>query len=374
MHDTAAHLVDRVLPDVPYRQWVLSLPRPLRFLLAYRPQFLRPVLQTFLRAVFAWQRRHARRAGIVDGRPGAVTFIQRFGSSLNLNIHFHALLPDGVFARNADGTVGFVPISPPSDDEILAITIKIYRRVTALVSKAEDAVDDSEDASAQLYADAVRAQRHAAQPAVSRMLSRRCALVDGFSLHANVHVGQGHPTGLELLCRYGARPPLALSRLSTLPDGRVVYRFKRALPDGTDHLALAPIDFLAKLAALVPPPRIHLVRYHGVFAPNAKDRPHVIPIPAPATSAGEPEPAAPRLRERRLDWAALLRRVFAVDVLQCPLCDGRMKVVSFITDPLVARRILDHLGLPSTQPSPDAARAPPDPIVDGDPAFDDPTS
>jgi hypothetical protein len=55
MHDTAAHLVDRVLPDVPYRQWVLSLPRQLRFLLAYRPQLVRPALRIFLRSVFAWQ-------------------------------------------------------------------------------------------------------------------------------------------------------------------------------------------------------------------------------------------------------------------------------------------------------------------------------
>src|SRR5262249_54471130 len=148
--------------------------------------------------------------------------------------------------------------------------------------------------------------------------------------------GQGHRSGLELLCRYGARPPLALSRLRALPDGTVVYRFKRALPDGRDHLALAPRDFLAKLAALVPSPRMHLVRYHGIFAPNAKDRPEVVPVPASTVENSATEGAPERLRERRLDWAALLRRVFAVDVLQCPLCDGRMKIVSFITDPIVA--------------------------------------
>jgi hypothetical protein len=371
MHDTAAHLVDRVMTDVPYRQWVLSLPRPLRFLLAYRPQLVRPVLQMFLRAVFAWQRRKARRIGAVDGRPGAVTFIQRFGSALNLNIHFHALLPDGVFARNQAGAVRFVHVGAPSDEDILAITIQIYRRVTARVAKIDDCIDEGDDASAQLYAAAVRPERPVAQPTVSRMLSRRCALVDGFSLHANVHVGQGHRTGLELLCRYGARPPLALSRLRTLPDGTVVYRFKRALPDGRDHLALAPTDFLAKLAALVPPPRMHLVRYHGVFAPNAKDRPQVVPVPAPAAADSATECASLRLRKRRLDWAALLRRVFAVDVLQCPLCNGRMKIVSFITDPLVARRILDHIGLPSALPAPDPARAPPEEF-EADPVWDKP--
>jgi len=136
----------------------------------------------------------------------------------------------------------------------------------------------------------------------------------------------------------GVKGPLALSRLSTLPDGRILYRFKRALPDGTDHLALPPADFLARLAALVPP-RIHLVRYHGVFAPNARDRSHVVPVAPPAElPSGPPEPAQPRLRDRRLDWAALLRRVFAVDVLQCPLCADRMQIIAFVTDPLVAQR------------------------------------
>jgi len=239
-----------------------------------------------------------------------------------------------------------------------------------MVRQAEDAVDDSEDASTLLYAEAARAQRRV-QPAVSRVLSRRCALVDGFSLHANVHIGQGHPTGLELLCRYGARPPLALSRLRALPDGRIAYRFKRALPDGTDHLALQPTEFLARLATIVPPPRIHLVRYHGVFASNAEDRPHVIPVPSPVEAADSSERTPRQRRERRLDWAALLRRVFAVDVLQRPLCDGRMKVVAFITDPIVARRILEHLGLPWSLPSPEPARAPPEPEFEADSAWDD---
>jgi hypothetical protein len=179
-------------------------------------------------------------------------------------------------------------------------------------------------------------------------------------LHPNVHVGQGHPAGLELLCRYGARPPLALSRLGALADGRIFYRFKRALPDGTDHFALPPTEFLRKLAAIVPPPRIHLVRYHGVFAPNAKDRPQVIPGSSAANSAGTTAPQAeqPGVRERRLNWAELLRRVFAVDVLQCPLCDGRMEIISFIIDPAVAGRILECLGLSSVHQPPEPARAP----------------
>ena len=221
---------------------------------------------------------------------------------------------------------------------------------------------------AELYAAAVGTSGRFGPPSVQRLLSKRCALVDGFSLHANVHVAAGHKTGLELLCRYGARPPLALSRLDTLPDGRVIYRFKRPLPDGADRLVLQPVDFLAKLATLVPPPRIHLVRYHGVFAPNAKDRPDVVPAPA---SAEPPAAPPPRQRDRRIDWASLLRRVFAVDVLSCPRCDGRMKIISFITDTIAVRRILDSFGLPSSHPPPEPARAPPEPEFIGDPSFDD---
>jgi len=371
MHDTAAHLVDRVLPDVSYRQWVLSVPRPLRLLLSVRPALIGPVLQIFLRAVFAWQRRRARRRGITDGNPGAVTFIQLFGSALNRNVHFHALVPDGVFVRSATSTVSFASIPPPSDDDILAVTCRIYRRVATRLAKVEDVNDDGEHAAAQLYAAAL-AHPRGPEPSISRLLGRRCALVDGFSLHANVHIAAGHPGGLELLARYGARPPLALSRLSTLPDGRVLYRFKRALHNGTTHLALAPVEFLRKLAALVPPPRLHLVRYHGVFAPNAKLRSEVVPRKAlvDPIRVDQPEVPAPQTRQRRLDWAALLRRVFAVDVLQCPRCDGRMKIVAFITDSTVAQRILSHLHLPVHDPAPRPARAPPLPTAEDPFAFD----
>src|SRR5262244_3701828 len=83
MHDTAAHLVDRVLPRAPYRQWVLSLPRRLRFLLARDASLLGQVLRIFLRAVFAWQRRRARSQGI-RGQCGSVTWVQHFGGHLNL--------------------------------------------------------------------------------------------------------------------------------------------------------------------------------------------------------------------------------------------------------------------------------------------------
>jgi hypothetical protein len=93
MADTAAWLVDRVLPLVPVRQWVLTLPFALRFRMAYDARLTSDVLRIFLRAVFSSLRRRARRKGPIH-RPqsGAVTFVQRFGDALNLNVHFHALV------------------------------------------------------------------------------------------------------------------------------------------------------------------------------------------------------------------------------------------------------------------------------------------
>ncbi|WP_240359178.1 transposase [Pyxidicoccus trucidator] len=107
----------------------------------------------------------------------------------------------------------------------------------------------------------------------------RCAQLEGFSLHANTHLHANDREGLERLCRYGARGALALERLTRLEDGRLSYRTKLPLPDGTSDLVL-PVDaFLRRLAALVPPPGSNLVRFHGLFAPGAALRPRGYPSP-----------------------------------------------------------------------------------------------
>ena len=99
MSELAAHLVDRVLPAVPIRQWVFTVPVPVRYQLAFDAGLTRAVLRVCLRTVFGWQRRRAARRGLVGARSGSVTAIQRFGGSANLNVHFHALLFDGVYTR-----------------------------------------------------------------------------------------------------------------------------------------------------------------------------------------------------------------------------------------------------------------------------------
>ena len=114
MSERARWWCERVFPlDVPHRQWVVTVPWRRRGLLAWRPQLARGVLDRALGVVFGWLGAEAdRRLGVRGGRGGAVTVEQRFGSSLALNLHFHAILPDGVFARAADGAVRFHRVSP----------------------------------------------------------------------------------------------------------------------------------------------------------------------------------------------------------------------------------------------------------------------
>jgi heme exporter protein D len=124
MHDTAFHLVDHVLPEAPYRQYVLSYPFPVRLALARNWAASASSRRMFLEEVFRFQRRKARQAGATKPKTGAISFTQRFGSKLNAHLHHHAALPDGAFASLDDGAVRFVRIflgrMEPSDVLLVA--------------------------------------------------------------------------------------------------------------------------------------------------------------------------------------------------------------------------------------------------------------
>ena len=130
--------------------------------------------------------------------------------------------------------------------------------------------------------------------AISQML---CGDVQGFSLHAAVRCGADDRQALEQLCRYITRPALANERVQCNAAGQVVLKLKTAWRDGTTHIVMSPLEFMQRLAALVPRPRLHLIRFHGVLAPDAELRALVVPA-GPAEEAGVSEPAAtePELR------------------------------------------------------------------------------
>src|SRR6266849_3818182 len=136
MTECAARIVDEVIPRVPVRQWVLSLPYRLRYLLAWDHALARAGLGVFVRVLRGFQRHRARRYGIRDGRSGCVTVIQRFGGGLNLNIHFHTLLFDGVFcAKGEEGMLDFRPLPPPTDEEVGVVLARITARLQRLLER-----------------------------------------------------------------------------------------------------------------------------------------------------------------------------------------------------------------------------------------------
>jgi hypothetical protein len=289
---------------------------------------------------------------------------------VSLNLHLHSLVPDGVFSRADDGSVSFVPLPPPTTEDIVEITRRLLRRVAKILSREDHAAgDENPDELARAQADSVQAtlpglpRRPLSAPTTDK---NRCALIEGFSLHADVRVHESDRLGLERLCRYLLRPPIGKDRLSLADDGSVRYRFRRPAPSGATELCCSPVEFLRRLSTLIPPPHQNTLRYHGVFAARSKLRALVVPREETSDQAGpghapplarrEPERGRTQAtRPRRLDWAALLRRVFDEDITRCPECDGRLEVIACLTDPDVVGDILEHLGLlPGCPP-----RAPP---------------
>jgi len=170
------------------------------------------------------------------------------------------------------------------------------------------------------------------------------AKVNGFSLHAGVSC-EGHERDKrERLCRYIARPAVAIPRLSLSSTGKVVYTLKTPYRDGTTQVAFDPVDFMARLAALVPKPRVNLTRYHGVLAPNHRWRGWVTPARRgkELKKAANTEPGTPTERHAAMTWAQRLKRVFNIDIEVCDRCGGAVKVIACIEDHDTIDQILVH--------------------------------
>ena len=141
MAQTAAHLVDHVIPHVPVRQWVLPLPIPLRLLPAAQPKLVTPVLQVVHRVITRFL---LKQAGVKadEADSGAVTLIQRFGSAANLNVHLDCLVLDGVYRRGTQGMPEFVEVPAPTDEALQAVLHKIITRTMKLLTRLGVLVED----------------------------------------------------------------------------------------------------------------------------------------------------------------------------------------------------------------------------------------
>ena len=158
------------------------------------------------------------------------------------------------------------------------------------------------------------------------------------------------------------RPPLAQERLEPRPDGLVRLTLKRAYADGTVAVDMDPLSLLCRLATSVPPPRFHTVKYAGVLASASAWRSR-IGRPKPAATASSDDVAAEPAKRKRAatyrPWAELLARTFAVDVLECPKCKGRMKLIALVKKPESIARFLAGIGEPTCVPERSPPRGPP---------------
>jgi hypothetical protein len=256
---------------------------------------------------------------------GSLTFGQRFGGSINLPLPYHMLFVEGVYVdRTAQGlTPRFVTIAPPSDADLAAVVATISHRVIRKlrqlgyleagidtpVATGYDPLREDEPELARTMAASVQ-QRLACGERAGQKVRRigagfgyagerpaltgtRCASGHGFSLHANVSVPAHRRDQLERLIRSTARGAVSLERLDADVNGDLLYTFPRPWSDGTTGITRSPLERLEKLAALVPLPRLPLVRYGGCLAPPVRC---ADPSPRPYASKGpKPQrPAAPR--------------------------------------------------------------------------------
>ena len=376
MAELSAHLVDHIFPKVPTRQWVLTLPFSLRYKLAWNHELTKRVLSEFYSVIQEFYCERAEARGVTGGRSGAVTAIQRVGSAINLNVHYHSEFADGVFARGDEGALHFHPLDELTDDDVAFLVTKVRERALRLLQKEgifEDgqisfAFDELSDESASLsgmYGASVQSRVSMGERAGLRVRrigrdpnappiessTRLQARVDGFDLHAGVFVGANDRERLERVCRYLLRPPVPESRLELLDDGMVLLELKNEFSDGTTHLLYSGLEFLEKLATLITRPGINQLIYHGVFAPNAAWRREVVGYRSFSPKSEKNDSAS-------ATWASLLKRIFLIEALSCPRCGGHMSIIANIDDPHVIQKILNHLGLPTTIPTTKPSRVP----------------
>lgn len=336
----------RLLPPVPVRQWVLVVPKRLRWYLNRRPE-----LPGLLSKIFAAEisRFITRRAGAA---PAQMHFIQRFGGALNLHIHVHALVTDGGFIP-ADGGKGlaFVPAPPPSPEELgemsAAVRKKSLRRFLRMGAVQEEAA--------------------------TMLLSWQ----NGFSIHSEVAVRGEDREGLERLVYYCARPALSPARLEySEKAGIVIYRTEKR--EGyPPMLVMSPVEFLRRWGLLMPPAHRNMVHYYGALAPRSPLRKLLVATTEKAAAELSRKKKVSAVKEGMLkkarSWAACLARIFEIYPLICPNCKIELKPVAVILADKELVRLLSHLGLPDElpkmKPAPKAV-GPPDEGSQLDPGAD----
>ena len=332
----AEWLQEHVLEERPHRQVVLSLPRVLRPLFLRERKLLRELPGCAWRAMTAYFKASLQDKVI----PGMVVAIQTFSTAtLGWNPHLHALAAEGGW----DERGAFQPLSL-FDDDTLA---ELYRHEVFKMLLARQRITET---------------------TIDKMMAWR--FTSGFSVHSQTRLSGCDVEGKQQLARYIARNPISLERMSIAPDGNVHYSLgKCRFPGDKPSEILHPLEFLARASQHIPDPYEPISFFYGRYSCRTRaatrnfdttdqdtgDTAH----PETFVPASHHEPDTPYRRECRKRWAQLIRKVYLEDPLTCSRCGGPMRVISFITDWPIVRKILDHLDLANPDPPEPVAHSPP---------------
>ncbi len=322
----AAFLADEVLEQVGHAMWTFSLPKMIRPYFINHPELMGKLCRAAFETVQEMMAEAA--VGSVGFRTGMVAVIANSGDLLNQHPHIHALAPRGGW--DSDGT--WVPVAYLDQN----LCERLFRK-KVLDFLLKDGLLSEERARILL------SWNHNS----------------GFSIDDSVRVEPEDSQALERLARYMLRPPLSLERMRYEDgDDEVVYERKRSNGKPGAEERFDSLDFLARLIALIPQPKLHYIRYLGYYSSvsrgrrlNGKDERASDSKPLPDDGLSDAQ-----RRARRKAWARLIRRVYEIDPLVCTSCGGEMRIVSVILDYKVITKILGHLERKGIEPG----RGPPE--------------
>ena len=378
-----------MIPFVPTRHWVLLVPYELRYWMAADDDLLKKVNGIFCDEIRNYLRKKARKRGIRGGETGIVSYLQRAGGALNLNLHYHLLVLDGLYTTTDDNEPIFNRIPGIHNDELARVVRGVSRRVIKYLRKMGRLSEDGEevfigDASDEGHEALLHLKRASISSRIAlgpraglrvrrigssfgyeeeipKTQSYGCVSMNGFSVHAATSIKAHERDRLEKLLRYLGRGPVSHERISLSDDGNILYALKSSY-DGATHVMFSPMELIEKLASIIPPPYKHQVNYYGCLSSHSKLRAEIVgsPVVAVLQQAGprqegqdmggiELESRNPS-SSRYIPWAELLKRTFGIDLSSCSKCGGRVRVIAAIMDTEAIAKILDYVGLGTDPP------------------------
>jgi len=383
--DTQNKFDELALFEIPIRQWVFTLPVPIRKVVIARKELLKSISGIVQEELISYIKNKAVEELSVNKEgvhAGTIVFIHRFGSSINANPHLHIMLPEGVYIKKSTGRLKFYKVSSPAEKDISNILESIYNKCIILLEKKkiiEPYIDSSGNNSHTLleFCENGTAEEKLSfasasydivtgpnsgkklkfcggwssysfidpQEEVPIFVSPLCYSMQGFSLHANVKVH--NKEGVERLLGYMARPPVCEERLKINTDGSIYYKFKTPWSNGTDGILFeSGVEFIEKLVSIIPPKYQHNIKYYGCFAPASWVRKEL-----KAQNNSKIESKRVKLGDKNSKWAEGIKRVFKRDLSVCPKCSANMVIIAVCISYETVQAILNYFKVPNRPPT-----------------------